>query len=332
MVKRGLAVVVLLLSLAGATPTAARAADRADEWRAQASWALTIFDEADTGNERTSAYGLAYEASGRLRGWNDARTVALLNKILLQKKPDGGYGLNFAFDVLSDGTVNPASTTYTVTLADHVGSSLLEGYRNGAVPRGEIQNIVNLLMSTPRIDTAAGQCIAYSRHPNDTVPYACVHNVSAGAARFLMEANAAGVGRSGLAALVEGVTRREVAAFDAAARNWHYADTRLMSDPDHTSYQAWSMYTLAPQLGTNIAYSMINTDYRASEGLQPSSVIHARLTALPASSTLGPRDWCAMGDQWISEVEEYVKPGMGAASASQIAQLAAKAADACEVS
>ena len=333
----------LLLVAALLYPTPAAAADRADRWRALAVQALDAFEASDgggdggTGSLKVMSYGLAYEASGRTRGWTDVRTTRYLAKILSMKNPDGGYGLPFAYDVLGDGTINPATSTYTVTMADHVGSPLLEGYKHGAVPRAEVQSIVNLIMSTPRIDTAQGQCVAYSRHANDSVPYACVHNVNAGAARFLLEANSAGVGKSGLALLVEGVMRREVSAYLPASKNWHYADTPLMTDQAHRGYEVYSIYYLAPPLGSNLAWYMMNTDYTPTVGLAQSVNVHARLTALPAGignippSPTGINRWCALGDRWLTEVGTFIAalpdPGAGA----QMAQLAAKAADACEV-
>lgn len=330
-----------VLTAAFLWPPAAASADRADEWRALAVTALNTFEATDnvgdggTGSLKVMSYGLAYEASGRLRGFDDVRTQRYLAKILSMKNPDGGYGLPFAYDVLGDGTVNPATTTYTVTLADHVGAPLLEGYRRGAVAKAEVQSIVNLIMSTPRIDTAFGQCVAYSRHPNDSVAYACVHNVNAGAARFLLEANSMGVGKAGLATLVEGVTRRETYAYLPASKNWRYADTQVMSDPDHQSYEAWSMYFLAPPVGEQVAWYMMNTDFMPSAGLQQSAVIHARLTALPAGlgnippSPTGVDRWCILGDLWLPEVGAYVASLTNTDGAAQIAQLAAKAADAC---
>jgi hypothetical protein len=341
-VRRRSVLLAAVLTAAFLCPGPAAAADRGDQWRALAVEALAAFEASDnvgdggTGNLKVMSYGLAFEASGRLRGFDDVRSQRYLAKVLSMKNPDGGYGLPFAYDLLGDGTVNPATTTYTVTLADHVGSPLLLGYLAGAVPKAEVQSIVNLIMSTPRIDTAQGQCIAYSRNPNDSVNYACVHNVNAGAARFLLEANSAGIGRAGLAALAEGVLRRETYAYLPASRNWRYADTQAMSDVDHQSYEAYSMYYLAPQLGSNVAYSLMNTDYSTSVSLQQSAVVHARLTALPpgigniAPSPGASDRWCVMGDRWLPEVDAYIDALPSVESAAQIAQLTAKAADACE--
>lgn len=339
---RALVLVAAVLAAVFPYPPAAVAA-RADQWRALAVEALERFettddvgDEGDAGGDlKVMTYGLAFEASGRLRGFADPRTLRYRDKVLSMKNPDGGYGLPFAYDVLGDGTVNPATTTYTVTLADHVGEPFLLGFQRGAVPRAELQNIVNLIFSTGRINTAQGACIAYSRSANDLAPYACIHNVNSGAGLFLMRASAAGVGRTGLAALVADITRREVYSYVPAAGNWHYADTTMFNDPDHLSYIAWSMYELAPVLGSNVAYAMAHTDYRPGDGLHQSAVVHARLAGLPATIGHIPAAagsearFCEYGDRWLPEVAEYVDtadPG----GAAQIAQLTARTADACD--
>jgi hypothetical protein len=317
-------------------PTAARA-DRGDQWHAIATTALTKFEARDNvgdlgnggGTLRTSAYGWAAEASGRLRGWNDARTKRYLTKVLSQKNPDGGYGIGYAYDALGDGTINPATTTYTVTVTHHVGEAFLEAYRAGVLPDAELRSLVTLVMTTTRIDRAEGQCVAYSRHPNDAAVYACVHNVNAGAGMFLLKANALGVGRSGQAALIEGITRRETWAYLADQKTWRYMDTRALSDADHVSYSAESMLYLAPQLGSNLVYQMMTTAY-ADNAKAP--VVHMRLTGVPNGIGLlpaAPSRWCALGDRWLAEAETYVAGLTDANDLAQAAQLAARASGAC---
>lgn len=339
MVKRWIAAGAALVLL-GTAAAPARAATRSDEWRAIAVTALDRFEQIDHvgdqgnsgGNLRTSAYGWAMEASARLRGWDDQRTRRYLDKILSQKNPDGGYGLGYAYDVLDDGTLNPATTTYTVTDVHHVGEGFLLAYEAGVLAKAELQNLVNLTMTTSRINTAAGECVAYSRHPNDAVSYACIHNVNAGAGMFLLKANALGVGRTGLAALVEGIGRRESAAFLADQRTWRYADTRTLSDADHLSYQAESMLYLAPQLGANLAYVMLQNTYADN---YKAPVVHMRLVGAPdqiglvQAAPAARGRYCTMGDRWLPEAQAYVAGLELPNDMAQAAQLAARAADAC---
>src|ERR1051326_9012153 len=176
MVRRALAAAAAVALVLGAAAPA-RAETRAEQWRALAEQTLQRFEDVDNVAEQgktggtfyTRTYAWAAEASGRLRGWDDPRTQRYLTKVLSLKTPDGGFGIGWPVDVLSDGTTNPASTTYTVSMAHHVGEAFLEAYKHDALPAAEVQNLVNQIMATPRINTAAGDCVAYSKHPNDSV-------------------------------------------------------------------------------------------------------------------------------------------------------------------
>jgi hypothetical protein len=313
--------------------------------------ALDEFKAADDGNQRTNTYAWALEAEMRLNGYDTAYGRQLLNKVYSQRKPDGGYGLPFAYDALGDGTVNGVDTTYTVTLAGHVGPPFLLAYRHGVDTvtaadgstwsvKAQIKQIVLLLMSTPHIDTAQGQCLAYSRNPNDAQVYGCVHNASAGAARFLWDANAAGLGRGGLAALVEGITRREVYAYIVGPITiygvtrtnwWRYMDTTSLNDCDHNSYDAESMYFLAPLIGQNSAWMHMNLDC-ADNSSAP--IAHIRLAALPAvpgrtDAATGLATWCLLGDRWLPEAQEFLATTNDLQRVTQIAQGAVRVADNC---
>ncbi|MBK8076059.1 MAG: hypothetical protein IPK24_10920 [Kineosporiaceae bacterium] len=66
----------------------------------------------------------------------------------------GGYGLGTAWDAFGDGTRNPASTTYTVTTAGHVGWVLLEARKNDA-DGGALNGAIDALLAMPRLDQGA---------------------------------------------------------------------------------------------------------------------------------------------------------------------------------
>jgi len=331
-------------------PSRAAAQTRAEQWTAIAFDALARFRAGDDGRQRSNTYAWALEAELRLNG-DTPYARDLLNTLYGQRKPDGGWGLPFAYDVLGDGTVNDVDTTYTVTLAGHVGPPLLYAYQHGidqvTAPDGtvwsikaQIQRIVYLLATTPRIDNDQGACIAYSRNPNDQVSYGCIHNASAGAAAFLWQANAAGLGRGGLAALVEGVTRREVYDYKPAglvcggvARSnwWLYAGTRSCNDADHNSYDAESMYVLAPLIGQNTAWMHMTTAWADNSN---APVAHFRLAALPGApgrvdAASGLPIWCVLGDRWISEAQAFLDTATDLQRVTQVAQGAARVADNC---
>lgn len=326
------------------------AVNRYDTWATIAQAALAKFEAVDhtavggTGStqpcgtvtaapQRASTYSWAAEASGRLRGWDDPRTTAYLNKVRSMKNPDGGWGLPCPYDQLADGTTNPATTTYSVTLAGHVGATFLEGYKHGVVTFAELRAIVVMLKNFPQINTAQGTCVAYSNAPGDRAAGTCVHNSNAGVAAFLLDANAAGVGTAGIAQLAEDVTRREVYAYRSATRDWTYSELTTMStDPDHTSYEVWGMYQLAPSLASNAAYVMMHTAAfsppRATDAL-----VYPRLAWLPSAiagvPAGAPDRWCAMADPYVGQVSAYLASNTNLLQLAQLAQITSKTADVC---
>lgn len=303
---KNLAILVSTSLLLTQVPSSANADSiRSETWRSLSITALNKFATLDNGsNQSVMAYAYAAGASARLYGWRDSRTIRWLNEVYERTNPDGGWGLNRSYDAFGDGSTNPASTTYTITLAGHVGPVLLEGYRAGVVPRTKVQTIVNLLMTTRRIDTAAGSCIAYSRALADARPGYCVHNVNAAAGWFLQETVAVGIGASGLQKLVVNITRREVSIYNAATMWWPYRDTTALGDTDHNSVSAEAIYRLAYPIGREVAYNHL-TNLIASTA----PLAHMRLIGLPGgpgsmsgSTTL----WCVLGDRWIAEASAFI--------------------------
>jgi len=198
----------------------------------------------------TSRTGAADAASlvwdvARRTGWRSAATRAAIADLLARRKPGGGYGLETAWDAYGDGTVNPASTTYTVTTAGHVGWVLLEARKNGALPDGALESAIDAVLAMPRLE--GGTCLAYSNaRPDATAP--CVFNVSHGAAAFLVQARglsdhrAAQVDRL-VATLRSGFTR----GYDPATGYWRYkvGDTAAQ-DISHQIYTARSVDVVDP--------------------------------------------------------------------------------------
>lgn len=312
---------------------------RSDGWRTRAQTAVAAFETVDNGTEGAFAYAFMAQAIARLYGWDDPRVQPYLDRVYALRNPDGGWGLNYAYDALGNGTVNPPDTTYTVTLAGHVGPVLLDGYRAGVIPREDVKTIVDLLMSTPRIsyNTQFGTCLAYSRNSNDTVTYGCVHNVNAGAGAFLLSADAANVGATGLQRLVVDITRRETYAYlptvtvNGVTRTawWRYMDTTSLNDTDHNSYQAESMYVLAYPVGREAAYNHM-TNTLADNSASP--IAHMRLTGLPggpASMSGETTLWCELGDQWLAEYDAFVASELPHQRYAQAAYYASANALAC---
>jgi hypothetical protein len=325
-----LAVLALLL-----VPGQPAWADRGDEWRARALDALAALEALP---DSAQAFPIAYQlgATAMLHGWDDPRVEPLLDRLYDVRNADGGWGLGYAYDFGGDGSTNPASTTYTVTLAGHVGPTLLAGYKAGKVPKADIQTLVNLLMSTPRInyETARGACLAYSRHANDNLTWACVHNVNAGAGHFLQEAAGAGVTATGMQKLIADITRREAYAYQPTISGrdawWRYADTSALNDADHNSYEAASMYHLAYGIGREPVYQHMADEWTDNAA---APIAHMRLTSMPGgpgSMSGSTTRWCVMGDQWFGEYDAFVASNSGSqVRLAQAAYYAARNSLAC---
>jgi hypothetical protein len=306
---------------------------RSDAWRAIAQRALDRLDVLDTGGTQQATM-LAYAAQATAwlspAGWADPAATAFLTRLYATQNADGGYGLGYAYDAHQDGTVNPAGTTYTVTLAGYVGPVLLDGMRAGVVPRAKVQQVFDLLATTPRIDTAAGRCVAYSRSANDAKPGLCVHNVNAGAGAFLLEA-----GVDGFAVpwyLVQGIAKRELSVYNTSTRFWPYKDatSTVPQDADHNSFNTESMYGLAYPVAYSAAYVAMTA---TPDGDVDTPIVYMRLAGLPPAPTAmsgSTTVWCLLGDTWLDEVDGFVTHYWGDVQRlSQAAYYSARASRAC---
>lgn len=332
--RRILAFLSIALLAIGLGPAPA-AAERADDWRVIAQRALNQLEVLDTGGAQ-QATTLAYAAQATAwlspDGWADPAATAYLPRLYATANPDGGYGLGYSYDAHGDGTVNPATTTYIVTLAGYVGPVLLDGYRHGVVPRSKVQTIFDLIATAPRIDTSAGRCIAYSRNANDVHAGLCVHNVSAGAAAFMMDAALDGFAIPWW--LVQGIVKRELSAYNATTRFWPYRDNMAPApqDADHNSYTIESMYGLAYPVAYSAAYVALTAE---PDGDPDTPIVYMRLAGLPAAPTAmtgGTTIWCLLGDTWLDEVDARVTATFTNIGAmAQAAYYSARASRACTV-
>jgi hypothetical protein len=194
------------------------------------------------------AYSYSYQTmlSAKYYGWSDSRTQVALQKVYAQKKADGGYGKAIAWDANQDGSVNPASTSYTVTTTDHVGRTLLAGWKDGFVPISYVIGTVDSLLATPVENTPNGYCMAYSRAVADKVSnVGCVVNVSLGAAAYLQSVLNAGVlnGDAARTASVTAVIAKlkplGLATYDETRGGWSY-HYRPDGAPSKNEIQDWN--------------------------------------------------------------------------------------------
>ena len=156
------------------------------------------------------AYDAAYQAASiaTLYGWDDPEALAQLVRLRSVRKPDGGYGMERSWDAFGDGTVNPTSTSYLISVTDHAGVGLLAGLRAGAVPPAEVGALVDLVLAWPHV-TGDDDCLAYSTSLWDR--RTCVYNVNSAAAWFLQSAWDAGVQRPGQQELAQRLYQHDVA-------------------------------------------------------------------------------------------------------------------------
>lgn len=331
--NRVVAIALSLLTLIGlvmVSPNIASASARSDQWRARAITALDKFLATTTAPDMPSfAYGMAAGAAGYLYGWDDPITTDLLAQLRATKNPDGTYGLNEPRDVFNDGTVNSATTGYAVTIAGHVGPTLLEAYKHGAATAAEIQVLVNALAKTfPKVTgITRGQCIAYSNSPYDKTH--CVHNVNSGVAWFLMEANALGFGATGMQNLITNISIAEGIAYRETQWWWPYSDSGANADADHASYEAEAMYRLQYWVGREAAYRMMIKNWTDND---QGPIVHTRLIGLPGGVGSDSGDttlWCVMGDSVSAEQDAYLASITGGDRAAQFAYYAARNSVAC---
>ncbi|GIF08645.1 hypothetical protein [Actinoplanes siamensis] len=331
--RRILAVLVAAVLTAAflCLPTAPAAAlTRSEQWRAIGETAIARYEAATPPTSfKPMVWSAAMLAYADLRGWSDPHIPVLIDRLMDARNPDGGWGVSAALDAWQDGTKNPASTTYTVTLSGHVGPALLRAYQAGVFTDPEpLQTVVKLLMTTAKSTTSAGDCFAYSRAAAD-VPSAdrpCIHNVNASVAHYLLRSKAAGFDRGGLAAQVTSLTRREISAYNVSWAGWPYADGRTVAQElDHGSYSALLMLDLAYPIGREAMTAVVGR-----QGTDVDTVLgHLRIAASPPGPPVFGGSWCAAGDRYIAEAQNAAQTWTSATDLAAIAQGAARNAAAC---
>jgi hypothetical protein len=220
---------------------------------AQARWqqVVDVFGQAV---EPADPFYAAADAASRLAvraqtdGWRSPQVPGLVAAVAATTEPDGGYGLAQPWDAYQDGTVNPATTSYTATTAGHVGPVLLAGYLAGAVPAQLVNRAIDSILGLPR--SYGGTCIPYSNSPYD-LGQRCVWNVHFGAAAFVLAASRA-----------TGWRRADADALVRAALTWL---PRLPQNPV-TGYWAYSSAGGAAQDIGHQLWTATSIDYLEGNG------------------------------------------------------------------
>jgi hypothetical protein len=221
-------------------------------WTARADQAIDRAIAADTGTGTAFSYSWLASAIAHRHGWDDPRAMHYLQLALDQQHADGGYGLNYAWDAFGDGTVNPASTNYTITYYQ-VGEVVLEAYKAGKVPYSTVTDIMRALVATPRIPVSVGMGLAYSNSRYDVQPGYMVHNVAQGAALFLKDAQLAGVkwSEAQVNGWIQGLYHQEVSAYHPDLHGWPYRNggSQAVQDAAHNAIGVAMLVVDDPSMG-----------------------------------------------------------------------------------
>lgn len=252
-------VLVACFAVVGVVPTTST-----PEWDDLTVDALERFDQLATDAETPHALAAAWHAEGVVSGWHsaaaDARRVALDRRVA-----EVGYGLGVPFDAFSDGTINPPETIYTVTIAEHIGTPMLAGYRAGAVDRTDVQELVDMVAAFPIKDG----CVPYSLSRND-LTVGCVNNVNALVGAFLVGAGEAGLDVPG--SMAASITERVISSH--VGKGWHYiGHSGRMDDPAHAGAQAVAAAALDRRLGVREARRVWNATGDLFARLEVASVL-----------------------------------------------------------
>lgn len=224
----------------------------ADEWGDRADAAITNARALDSGTGSAFEYAWLAQAIAErnVYGWEEPEPNAYLAKAIALRHADGGFGLPYAWDAFGDGTINPASTTYTATLWQ-VGTVLCAAYRAGRTDvLPVIKGILDKIYTIALIPVDVGYGVPYSDSPNDKRAGYVVHNCNALIGALLAEVKSSGIDYRWSTATwyLQAITRQEVRAYRPTTRDWSYRDgtPTVGQDSAHNAACIEAMLILAP--------------------------------------------------------------------------------------
>jgi hypothetical protein len=288
----------------GRVNRAAYSANVGEQWGTFADAQITRALANDPGANRPYAdVSLAYAISKRAAlGWDDPAARHYLNAALSQPTP---YGVGYSWDAFGDHTMNPANTTYSVTLVQ-VGEVVLDAYQHGAAAYTDVTDIERLIVSQPRITskTPGGLMIAYSNSPNDVKPGYGVHNVNQAVGLFLREVQQAGIlwSDAQVKSWIAKIYVTERAAYQPKVLGWAYRDggSQALQDAGHNGVGAIYGMTFNPSsIGLPMIEHAMTTDYGYAQG----GALHATLAAWDCSAS---RRWFPEWGQVVSSLAPVI--------------------------
>lgn len=243
-----------------------------DDWIALGELALGAFWNRRQPVEPSAALAFALGAQARVDGWASDQCRSLLDELRATRNSDGGYGLGRSYDAFQDGTVNPADTTYLVTITGHVGRVLLDGHEAGVIDDQELGVLVDLTLDFPRVPSRRpGVALAYSNHPHDR--NWCVHNVNASAGAFLLRAGRRLPLRTDAAAVIAGIAQRQAAGYLGLQGSWRYIEGQpRLNDANHNAGSIEAALGLTSAIGHDALLKMLAT-FRVRKWTDPIALI-----------------------------------------------------------
>lgn len=246
------------------------------------------------------AQGIALRSAA---GWSDPTAQTYLHAAQAVANP---YGLTYAYDAFADGTVNPASTIYTITLYQ-VGEALLSAYKAGQATRDDVVNVMRVVVAQPRISVPTGMALAYSNSPNDVKAGYVVHNVDQAIAMFLSDTQHAGIVWSTvqISGWIRNLSTYEKSTYQRSLFGWAYRNggSQAVQDPGHNGMGVmWGMWWDPSSIGVPALNHMQSTDYGVANG----AGVHASLAQLA----------CSQSAQWKPEYATFETTTAGGAFAS----------------
>jgi hypothetical protein len=215
------------------------------------------------GSHDAASTGFDIIVHARHEGWESPTVAALVQHLLDVRKPDGGWGIEKAWDAFGDGTTNPESTTYTVSTAGHAGPALLGAWQNKLVTDEDLRLAVDSLLNTPRVNVPGGICVAYSNSGKD---FPCVPNVNLGAGAWLKQVReVTGWSIPLLDDVVAQVTAADRYLFNPTTGYWGYSDLPSQlgkpQDAPHQGYTLQSVLVLEPEFGKSATLQFLSNPW-----------------------------------------------------------------------
>lgn len=244
------------------------------EWKKISTTLINVSDTANITDVHTLLY-FAY-ANALINGWDDSKTTKLLNqsyKII----DTHSYGIEKEWDAFGDGSINPITTNYTITITDHVGLVLLEGYKKNKVPFNKIENLYNVIAKIPKADTISnGICYSYSDSPFDKI--GCVHNVNISMAYFFYQLKKIKFKSKDISKKLDSIIFRENNSYISYKKNYLYWDgNKRLTDQNHLAFQAWCMIQLPNKKSNQIGKIIIDSISKNREKSISSLIGHLRI-------------------------------------------------------